>query len=72
MGEASDGEAALEAYAARPSDVVLMDIRMPGMAESRPRAGRSSVADGAGADPDDLQRRCLRFRRPAPARSGTC
>lgn len=30
-GEAGDGQAALDAYAARQPDVVLMDIRMPGM-----------------------------------------
>ncbi len=31
VGEAEDGETALEAYAALQPDVVLMDIRMPGM-----------------------------------------
>ncbi len=31
VGEAGDGEASLEAYAALRPDVVLMDIRMPGM-----------------------------------------
>jgi len=31
VGEAGDGEAALEIYARRRPDVVLMDIRMPGM-----------------------------------------
>ncbi len=31
VGEAGDGEAALEAYAACQPDVVLMDIRMPGV-----------------------------------------
>jgi len=30
-GEAGDGQAALDAYAAAQPDVVLMDIRMPGM-----------------------------------------
>jgi DNA-binding NarL/FixJ family response regulator len=30
VGEADDGASALEAYAAHPPDVVLMDIRMPG------------------------------------------
>ncbi len=30
-GEADDGEAVLEAYAAAEPDVVLMDVRMPGM-----------------------------------------
>jgi DNA-binding NarL/FixJ family response regulator len=30
-GEAGDGQAALEAYAALQPDVVLMDVRMPGM-----------------------------------------
>ncbi|RMF31607.1 MAG: DNA-binding response regulator [Chloroflexi bacterium] len=31
VGEAGDGQAALEAYAALRPDVVLMDVRMPGM-----------------------------------------
>lgn len=31
VGEASDGQSAVEAYAALQPDVVLMDIRMPGM-----------------------------------------
>jgi DNA-binding NarL/FixJ family response regulator len=31
VGEAEDGEAALEAYATHQPDVTLMDIRMPGM-----------------------------------------
>ncbi|HHS96527.1 MAG TPA: response regulator transcription factor [Chloroflexi bacterium] len=31
VGEAGDGEASLEAYAALRPDVVLMDVRMPGM-----------------------------------------
>jgi DNA-binding NarL/FixJ family response regulator len=31
VGEARNGEAALEAYAALAPDVVLMDVRMPGM-----------------------------------------
>jgi DNA-binding NarL/FixJ family response regulator len=31
VGEAGDGQSALEAYADRQPDVVLMDVRMPGM-----------------------------------------
>lgn len=31
VGEAGDGQAALDAYAALQPDVVLMDVRMPGM-----------------------------------------
>jgi DNA-binding NarL/FixJ family response regulator len=31
VGEAADGRAALEAYVAQQPDVVLMDVRMPGM-----------------------------------------
>ncbi|HHH41225.1 MAG TPA: response regulator transcription factor, partial [Chloroflexi bacterium] len=31
VGEAGDGQAALDAYAALRPDVVLMDVRMPGM-----------------------------------------
>ena len=31
VGEAANGQAAFDAYAAQKPDVVLMDIRMPGM-----------------------------------------
>jgi DNA-binding NarL/FixJ family response regulator len=48
VGEAQDGQEALEQARELKPDVVLMDLLMPGMGAAGPSPGRFCAAPGAG------------------------
>ncbi len=65
VGEAADGRAALEALAVTTADVVLMDVRMPGLdgVEATERLLAGGRAGAEGHRPHHLRPRRVRLRR---------
>ena len=55
VGEASDGDQAARIAAATRPDVVLMDLRMPGVGGVEATAQITAAGDAKGADPHDLR-----------------
>jgi two-component system, NarL family, nitrate/nitrite response regulator NarL len=65
VGEAGDGKACLEALEEADPDLILLDVRMPGMdgiqalPEIHARAPKAQIVMLSSADPADLEERTL-------------
>ena len=64
-GEASDGAEAVRVARATSPDVVIMDVRMPGLNGIEATPGRRRRPGHPGDHADDLRHRRVRVRRAA-------